>query len=106
MTTEAGKYVIAKAVWNEGMRGHFIRMFSLTGPQDVEIMVRKIEEEAAAAERERIAAVVRKKSDEPPYDWDTTSSAEQAVSFEKFMAWLEADQPRRGRVVERDQVDG
>ena len=53
--TEAGKYVIGKAVWNEGMRGHFIRMFSLTGPQDVEIMVGKIEEEAAAAERERIA---------------------------------------------------
>jgi hypothetical protein len=56
VTTEAGKYVIGKAVWNEGMRGHFIRMFSITGPQDVEIMVRKIEEEAIAAERERIKA--------------------------------------------------
>jgi hypothetical protein len=48
MTTEAGKYVIAKARWDEGMRGHFIRMFSITGPQDVEIMVGKIEEEAVA----------------------------------------------------------
>jgi hypothetical protein len=58
MTTEAGKYVIAKAIWNEGMRGHFIRMFSLTGPQDVEIMVGKIEAEVIAAERERIKAEV------------------------------------------------
>ena len=58
MTTEAGKYVVGKARWDEGMRGHFIRMFSLTGPQDVEIMVRKIEEEAIAAERTRITQEV------------------------------------------------
>lgn len=54
MTSEAGKYVIGKAVWDEGMRGHFIRMFSTTGPQDIEIMVAKIEAEAVAAERARI----------------------------------------------------
>jgi hypothetical protein len=56
--TNAGKYIVAKAVWNEGMRGHFIRMFSTTGPQDIEIMVSKIETEAALAERERIKAAV------------------------------------------------
>jgi len=59
MTTEAGKYVISKAIWNEGMRGHFIRMFTLTGPEDFKIMVGKIEAEAVAAERQRIADGVR-----------------------------------------------
>jgi hypothetical protein len=54
LTTEAGKYVVAKAIWNEGMRGHFIRMFTLTGPQDVEIMVHKIEKEARAKALEEV----------------------------------------------------
>jgi hypothetical protein len=74
--TEAGKYVIGKAVWDEGMRGHFIRMFSLTGPQDVEIMVRKIEEEAAALERERIRTAV---GDMPHNMWTTAQGRERVL---------------------------
>lgn len=54
MTTKAGEYVVSRAIWNEGMRGHFTRMFALTGPDDFRIMVTKIEEEAVAEERERV----------------------------------------------------
>jgi AAA+ ATPase superfamily predicted ATPase len=85
MTTEAGKYVIAKAVWDEGMRGHFIRMFSVTGPQDVEIMVGKIEKEARIAALTELREKIMANEDE----WETTYSAEQGVSLKKLLAAID-----------------
>ena len=52
--TDAGKWVVAHTVWQEGMRGHFSRLGATTFPGHMEWFVECIEDEAVEGERARI----------------------------------------------------
>jgi hypothetical protein len=54
--TEAGKWLLDKTRWDEGMRGFFTRVFQLGSPQDMATIVGMIEKQAATAERQRLLA--------------------------------------------------
>ena len=79
--TKAGRWLVDRSQWNDGMRGFFVRINATAGPEDMLIHVLAIEREAAAAalrgeeawlieaervrqdERERLAALVREERD-------------------------------------------
>jgi hypothetical protein len=61
--TAAGRWLVERSNWNDGMRGFFVRINSTAGPEDMLVHVLAIEQEAVLAERARHAALVEAAQD-------------------------------------------
>ena len=65
--TKAGRWLLDRTRWDDGMRGFFVRINATAGPDDMHRHVLAIEAEATAAERARIAAAIEtlEEADDP-----------------------------------------
>ena len=56
--TRAGKWLVDRSLWDEGMRGFFVRINATAGPDDMHRHVLAIESEAAFDLRETLGSMV------------------------------------------------
>jgi hypothetical protein len=84
-TTPAGRWLVDRSDWIDGLRAFRVRINNTAGPEDMRIHVEAIERESADAERDRIIKLIRDNAEE----WDTTYSAKPGISLEYLLEALE-----------------
>jgi hypothetical protein len=62
-TTKAGRWLVDRSDWIDGLRAFRVRINNTAGPDDMRIHVLAIEREAADAERAMITALVQDAAD-------------------------------------------
>lgn len=57
--TRAGRWLLDRTRWDDGMRGFFVRINATAGPDDMHRHILAIESEARAIDAEKMAAAMR-----------------------------------------------